>query len=385
MREQSAVEKALDRWEHKGMLDAPTAAHLRAEVAEASERSGRRRSQIALSVAGGIVLVIAAGVLGRWLWPVLEETTRSLLLAVLGVAVHGVGRALHMRDRWLPASWALQTAGLLVLLGALLYSETGWVDASAGAVVIGLVGLGAAAVSLPQALGRDRVMPAVHLALAPAFLAVFLDRTLALAPDTIVWILDGVLALMALVLLRDLARSGEADLIDARLHGFVVALYAALALVLWTGLGPMDFGGDEVIWAVDVWWLGLLVTNLWALHRAPERLRRDWLEWHLAFGVLLAVPLVFWTCGEPLDLDTAASAVVLAGFSAAGIGYALRAASDIVLRVSALVLVFAAWIFGIEQAGAVGAAVALAFTAGVLLWLSVRVGIDDPREPVARR
>lgn len=377
MSERAAVEKALDRWERKGMLDAPTAGRLRTEVAEASDRSGRRRSQVALSVAGGIVLVIAAGVLGRWLWPVLDETTRSLLLAVLGVAVHGVGRALHLRDRWLPASWALQTAGLLVLLGALLYSEAGWADTSPAAVVAGLIGLGAAIVSLPQTLGRDKVMPAVHLALVPAFLAVFLDRTLALSPDTIVWILDGVLALMAVVLVRDLAHSAEADLVDARLHGFVVAMYAALGLVLWTGLGPLDLDGDQVIWAVDAWWIGLLAANLWALHRAPERLRRDWLEWHLAVGILLAIPFVFWTCGEALDMDTAAAAVVLAALAAAGIAYALRVTSDIVLRVSALVLVFAAWIFGIEQAGAVGAAVALAFTAAVLLWLSVRVGRDD--------
>lgn len=376
MRRTHPVLAALERWQAKGLLDGELARRLREEALEEGVRTGRRTSQYALAVTGGLVLLVAAGVLGDWLWPLMSAGARAGVLALVGAAVHGGGVVMEDRERWLPASWVLQTAGLLIVLGALIYSEAAWVDASAGGLVVGLIALAAPLMSAPRALDRNPVMPAVHVALAPAFLAVFLDRATPLSADAIVWVLDGVMALFVVFLLVEVRRvAGERppEEVDRRLYALLVALYAGLVLVVVTAAGPLDLEEDSV-WAVNAWWAGLTALALWADQRAPAPLQREWYAGQLAFSVLLAIPLVFWTCLGALDWNALPTALVLGGVGAAAIGHGMWHQQDGVLRSGAIAVVAAAWYFGVESAGALGAVLALLFTAAVLFWISVRVG-----------
>ena len=60
----------------------------------------------------------------------------------------------------------------------------------------------------------------------------------------------------------------------------------------------------------------------------------------------------------------------------ASLTYGIRLRAEATLRTGALAVVVAAWYFGVEQGGAIGAVLALAFTAGLLFWLSTRIGRD---------
>lgn len=379
MRRTRPVLLALERWQEKGLLDPQRVRALREEVLEEGVRTGRRVSQYALAVTGGLVLLLAAGVLGDWLWPLMSVGSRAGVLALVGAAVHGGGVVMEDRERWLPASWVLQTAGLLIVLGALIYSEAAWADASIGGVLVGLIALAAPLVSAPRALDRNPVMPAVHVALAPAFLAVFLDRATPLSADTIVWVVDGAMALFVAYLVVELGRgAGErsTEEVDRRLYALLVALYAGLALVVVTAVGPLGMEQD-VVWAVDAWWAGVTALALWAVHRAPASLRREWYGGQLAVSVLLAIPLVFWSLLGGLEWNAMPTALVLGAVGASAIAYGLAQEADGVLRSGAVAVVAAAWYFGVESAGALGAVLALLFTAAVLFWVSVRVGARE--------
>ncbi|HEX6200707.1 MAG TPA: DUF2157 domain-containing protein [Thermoanaerobaculia bacterium] len=370
------VLEAVRRWERQGLVDEETASRLREEQESWARGRGRRASQLVLAVAGGAVLLVAAGVLTDWLWPLMDRGSRALALAVVGILVHFVGTRMEDRERWLPASWALQTAGLLVLLGAFLYSEQAWNDTSLPGIVVGIAALLVPLLTAPRALDRNPVMPAVHLALAPAFLAVFLDRATPLSPEAIVWIVDGFLLLATVLLLRELARTTDPDAVDRRLHAFVVALYAGLALVIATATVSLELG-EDTLWAVDAWWAGVLALTLWAIHRAPPRLQRAWYGNQLAGLVLLGIPLAFMTTLELLDMTAEGAAVAVGALGGAALAYGIREDGSLVVRAGALALVVAAWYYGVERGGALGAVVALAFTAALLLWLSVRLGGDD--------
>jgi hypothetical protein len=370
---------ALDRWERSGLLDPSVAADLRSDALEEKERSGRRVSQYALAVAGGIVLLIALGVLADWLWPKISVGTQVVVLAVTGAVVYAGGLRVEGRNRWRPVAYALQTAGLLVVFWSTIYSGEAWPEGSPGAVAMGVVALLTPLVTGTLALRSNPVMPAVHVVLLPIFLAAFLVRALPISEDTVVWVLDGVMALVALVLVMNLRRGllegDPPERMDARLWSLTVALYVGLVLVFFTAAIPLDLG-EETFWAADAWWVGMTALTLWATHRAPEPLRRDWYPGLLAVGLIMAIPFVLGTCLELLEWGSAPTAAVLGALGAAGIAYALEHRELLVLRTAALVVVVAAWYFGVEQAGALGAVGALAFTAVLLFWLSVRVGAD---------
>ena len=375
-----AVLDAIERWRERGLVDAETAALLRGEALEHAERSGRTVSRYALAVAGGLVLLVATGVLADLVWPHLDDPARSLVLAVTGVVVHAVGIRFESGGRWLPVAWVLQTAGLLVLLGAFLHSELTWADTSPAGVVVGVLALAVPLVTAPRALGRNAVMPAVHVALAPAFVAVFLDRATSLSSDAIVWTLDLLVALGVAALLVEVGRASRRGAterqLDARLHAFTVALYAGLLMAVLTAVGPLDLE-EDVVWAVDAWWALVTTLTLWALHRAPAALRRGWYRRQLVAAVLAAVPLVLATCAGTLELGYVATALVLGAAGGVFLAYALATGFDDVLKAAALVVVVAAWYFGIQAGGAVGALLALLFTAVLLFWLSTQLADDE--------
>lgn len=364
---------ALERWERDGLLSPEQAASLRGEALGHAGRSGRRGFQYLLAATGGVVVLIAAGVLADWAWPRLGESGRSVVLMASGFGVHLLGLNVESRERWRPAGYLLQTAGLLVVLGSFMYSERPWPDLSAPAIAIGLAGLVLPLALVYRAVGRDPFMPAVHVALAFAFLAVFLERATPLSDDAIVWTLDGVLLLVvAALVLRLRASRGEPEEAWA-LNAFVAALYSGLVLVVFTALGPLDLESDSV-WAMNLWLAVVIALTLWGIHRAPPALQRGWFGEQLALCVGFAIPLAFFTTLEALDLGAEAAAVSVGAIGGLAMAYAVQQEERSVLVAGCVAVLAAAWYYGVVRGGALGAVAALAATAALLFWLSARLG-----------
>jgi hypothetical protein len=373
-----AVAEALERWERDRLLSVEQVAALRAEAAEHAGRSGRRGFQYVLAATGGVVALITAGVLADWIWPQLGDAGRSLVLIAVGFAVHFLGQQVETRERWQPAGYLLQTSGLLVVLGAFMYSERPWPDVSAPAIAIGVVGLLLPLVLAYRAVGRDPFMPAVHVALGFAFLAVFLDRATPLDDDAIVWTLDAVLLVVVAGLVLRLRRSTGVPEEAWALNAFVAALYAGLVLILFTGLGPLDLSEDTV-WAMDLWLTVVTALTLWGIHGAPPALQRSWFGEQLALCVGFAIPLAFYSVLEALDLEATgvepeAAALAVGAVGGLAVAHGLRHEQRSVLAAGCIALVAAAWYYGIDRGGVLGAVLALAATAALLFWLSARLG-----------
>ncbi|NJD17953.1 MAG: hypothetical protein FIA95_01525, partial [Gemmatimonadetes bacterium] len=201
-----AVSEALERWEEKALLTPEVAARLREEAAEASVAGTARLGQYVVAATAAVVTVIAGGLLHRWTWPRMDADAHTWTLAAVGLAVHLWGVHLERRMRWIPAALLMQTAGLGLLLSAGIYSRNAWADGTPGGIAAGVAALAAPFALGPWSLRRDIVMPAVHLAFAFGFVAVFLDRATPLSGDAIVWVLDGVLLVVAVVLVDLLRR-----------------------------------------------------------------------------------------------------------------------------------------------------------------------------------
>jgi hypothetical protein len=365
------VEAALERWQRKALLSPDLAESLKAEAREHSRGSQRRTFQYVLAGTGALILLIAAGVFADWLWPRLQYSGRAVVLGIVGVVVHGIGLFMREGERWRAASYLLQIAGLLILLFTFAYSDQAWPSASLGGVVVGLIALAIPLVTAPRSfLRRDPVMPAAHLALSLAFLAMFLWRTFGLAADTIIWILDGVLAVMAVLLVLELHRSIEAES-EWALYAFVTAMYAGFVLIALTGLGPFDLETDAV-YPMDLWLAGIVALALWGIHLAPPTLQRGWYERHLALAVLISIPLVYQSFdnGSRTDLGSAVVAVI----GAAGLRYSIRYGARATLFASCFAIIVAAWVFGVDRGGAIGVVLALGASAAFLFWVSTRVG-----------
>jgi hypothetical protein len=373
-----AVAAALERWEDARLLTAAQVATLRAEAAAHAGASGRRGFQYVLAITGGAVVLIAAGVFADWAWPQLGDSGRSVALMAAGFVVHFVGLQVEHRERWRPAGYLLQTTGLLILLGAFLYSERPWPDVSGPAVAIGIACLVLPLVLAYRSVGRDPFMPAVHVALGFAFLAVFLDRATPLSDDAIVWTLDAVVALVVAGLVLRLRRArGEPEEAWA-LNAFVAALYSGLVVVVFTAIGPLDLSTDTV-WAMDLWLAVVVALTLWGIHRAPPALQRGWFGGQLALSVLFAIPLAFFSVLEGLELEstgleTEAAALVVGAVGALAMTYGLAREERSVLIAGCAALLAGAWYYGIDRGGALGAVAALAATAALLFWLSARLG-----------
>ena len=367
----NSVEAALERWQRKGLIAAEQVETLRAEASEHAHRSSRSTFQYVLASTGALILLVAAGVFADWLWPRLELGGRAVVLGVVGVAVHIIGLFVGGRERWRAASYVLQITGLLILLGTYAYSEGAWPDASLGGIVIGLLALLTPLVTAPRSfLRRDPVMPAAHLALALAFLATFLWRTFGMSGDVIIWILDGVLAVLALLLVFELRRARDAEETEWALNAFVTAMYAGFVLVALTGLGPLRLE-SRTVYPMDVWLLLMVMLTLWGIHDAPPMLQRTWYEKQLALAVLISIPLVFGTLE---DASTEVRALAIAGIGALALRYALNNDARSTLFAACFAIIVAAWYLGVDRGGAIGVVLSLAASAALLFWISTRVG-----------
>jgi hypothetical protein len=271
---------ALDRWVGRELIDTELERKLRADVEELTARERARWSQYALAATGAVVLLIAAGAFVTWAWPDMGPAARVGVLVVAAVTVQVLGMALQGRERWVPPSYLMQTAGLGILLAAVAYSENAWSDGTPGAVAIGLIGLLFPTGTAVLSIRRGPVMPAVHAAAGFAFLGLFLDRTFPLDGDIVIWILDGVLVLALLVLGHQIRAGLGEEGSDWVLNAFAATLWVGLVLVLLTAAEPLDLE-DAAVVPVNAWWLLLVAITLWGIHRAPPALQRSWFDLEL--------------------------------------------------------------------------------------------------------
>jgi hypothetical protein len=213
-------------------------------------------------------------------------------------------------------------------------------------------------------------MVAAQAALAFLFLYVFFDRALALSDTSALWILDG-FVVIALVFLAFWAWRPDAP--RWVLSAFLAVVLTALFLLFFSGEILWNLEA-EVFYFADLWLLAVVLLLLWGLStKAPSHLRRDWYEWLLAGCVILCIPFGFITTLEALDTGPTPAALTLAVAGCLGLWYTLPRGSKPVLVASCITVLVAAWYWGVEMSGALGAVVALLVVAGILFWGATRM------------
>tara|TARA_B100000405_G_scaffold25539_1_gene18562 strand:+ start:375 stop:1514 length:1140 start_codon:yes stop_codon:yes gene_type:complete len=370
---QNAVLEAIERWTTASIIDKETADRLRSAESKHELAAIARISQYVLATSGAAVLLIAGGVFLEWAWPALDDVGRTITLAVTGVAVTAGGITLEVRGRWAPSSFALQLAGVGLLLTAFVWSERAWADQSLHATIFG----GSALVA-PTALvwrsikSRNALLPGIHFAAGLGFLAIFLDRSTPLSGDSIIWVLDGVLVLATMILGRLLSAGPEYGGKEWALNAFITSMGAGFVLVTLTATGPL--GMEDPMLAVDAWWalaIGLTVYGL-AVETAPAD--RGGLQYLLALEVLGWIPLGIATARETLNRGPGLATLMVSGVAIAAYLYADRRGYTPVLTASAIAFVLPIWGWAVEAGGATGGIAALTLTAGVLFWAAGRRG-----------
>ena len=156
------------------------------------------------------------------------------------------------------------------------------------------------------------------------------------------------------------------------LYSFITGLLAGFVLVIATASGPLDLG-DEALYPLDLW-LGVVATlALWGLHKGPAHVRDAGLERILAVLMLFWIPLGFGTATQAIDGPPEVGLLLVGSAGVAGFLHADRHDLRTLMAVSALAFIAALWYWGVERGGALGAALALFATAGLLFWLSGRM------------
>jgi hypothetical protein len=375
------IDDALDRWTEKGLLSPEQAATLRAEAEVDHRARTRRRGQLLVAILGAVALILAAGLFTERSWDALSMEVRTGVLVAGGGAAWFLGWALRRRVGWDVPGILLQAGGQGVVLLGLAYSERAWPSGSPGAWGVGLTALAALVVLGPMAFQEGVLMTAIQTALSLLYLALFLDRALDLDGDTIVWCLDGVVALAVAAQLLWVSRWSD-DQRDRALMALATSLWVGLVMVMITGFGPLHASTEGVL-GMDLWLVLIAGLTLWGIHRAPTELRRDAYEVNLALCAGVGGLLAMYTFGETFDMDSAGAGVAGVAVGALGMVYGLRMGATGVLLAGSGVALFATWVFALGQAGALGGVVALLVSAAVLFWLSTRLRAVDEVPPAA--
>lgn len=370
---QNAVLEAIERWTTASIIDQETADRLRSAESKHDLAATARISQYVLATSGAAVLLIAGGVFLEWAWPALDDVGRTITLAGTGVAVTAGGITLEVRGRWAPSSFALQLAGLGLLLTAYVWSERAWADQSLQATIFGGSALVAPAALVWRSIkSRNTLLPGIHFAAGLGFLAIFLDRSTPLSGDSIIWVLDGVLLLATMILGRLLSAGPEYGGKDWALNAFITSMGAGFVLVTLTATGPL--GMEDPMLALDAWWalaVGLTVCGL-AVETTPAD--RGGLQYLLALEVLGWIPLGMATARETLNQGPGLATLMVSGVAIAAYLYADRSGYTPVLAAAAIAFVLPIWAWAVEAGGATGGIAALTLTAGVLFWAAGRRG-----------
>ena len=370
---QNAVLEAIERWTTASIIDQETADRLRSAESKHDLAVTARISQYVLATSGAAVLLIASGVFLEWAWPALDDVSRTITLAGTGVAVTAGGITLEVRGRWAPSSFALQLAGVGLLLTAYVWSERAWADQSLQAMIFGGSALVAPAALVWRSIkSRNALLPGIHFAAGLGFLAIFLDRSTPLSGDSIIWVLDAVLVLATMILGRLLSAGPEYGGKDWALNAFITSMGAGFVLVTLTATGPL--GMEDPMLALDAWWalaVGLTVCGL-AVETAPAD--RDGLQYLLALEVLGWIPLGMATARESLNQGPGLATLMVSGVAIAAYLYADRSGYTPVLAAAAIAFVLPIWAWAVEAGGATGGIAALTLTAGVLFWAAGRRG-----------
>jgi hypothetical protein len=263
---------------------------------------------------------------------------------------------------------------------AVAWSENAWANRTPGGVGAGLVALATMAVAGAVALKKDPMLVALQGALSFLFLYEAMDRGLGLDVKTNLWILDGLLVAALAVTTFGLRKPGGPTWL---LGAFTSFLYASLVLLLISGIVVWHMERHAVIPA-DIWLITVAGLSVWGLQETiPEHLRHEGYERQLAYCVFLWIPFGFFTALVAMEAGPNTAAVMVAGGGLLGLWFALPRGSRPVLVASCLTLLSAAWYYGAAKAGALGAVLALAAVAVVLLWASSRMANAHGAETAA--
>lgn len=369
------VFRALSRWEEKGLLSTEVAGSLRSEVEGEIRGQSRKWSQYLLAATGGAVLIVAGGTFLAWAWPEMGFAGQSVTLAVIGLLAIGLAMRFPKEGRWIPVAHLLQVAGSVLVLMALFYSEKAWADGTPGGWVVGLVGLVLPAILFWRALREPGVLAALHAALGFLFLYAFLDRAFGPGEETILWILDGVMVAALAVLAYRLRNPGVPKW---ALGVFWALLFSTLVLIV-ASAGIIWDMEDSTIFPMDAWLLIVVGLSCWGLQEStPQHLRRDWYEHLLALSVLLGIAFGFVTTLEALETGPTVAALSVGSVGGLGLWFSLPRGAKSVLSASCLALLIAAWYWGAEMSGALGAVLALVVVSAGLFWGASIIG----RQPI---
>jgi hypothetical protein len=365
------VLRALGRWETKDLISPNLAGSLREEVEGELEGESQRWAQFTLAATGGAILIIAGATFLAWVWPEMGYASQSLTLGVIGILVLGAGVRLLGPPRLIPVAYLLQISAPVLIIMALAYSENAWPDQTFGGVVAGVVSLAFPLVIISLALRKDPVLGALQAVFSFLFLFLFLDRALGLDMRTSLWVLDGV-GLLGLGWLGYRLRDPQGP--DWTLDTFLALLYASLILIFISGEVLWDLESFIIIPA-DVWLLTVAGISVWAMQEGvPVHLERDWYERQLAYCIVLAIPFTMMTTLEAMRAGPTTTALTLAAIGGAGLWYSIPRGMRWVLATSCLALLIAAWYYGAEKAGALGAVLALVGMSVILFWGSFKLG-----------
>jgi hypothetical protein len=365
------VLRALVRWETKDLISSDLAGALREEVEGDLKGESQRWAQFILAATGGAILIIAGATFLAWVWPEMGYASQSLTLGVIGILVLGAGVRLLGPPRLIPVAYLLQISAPVLIIMALAYSENAWPDQTFGGVVAGVMSLAFPLVIVGLALRKDPVLGALQAVFSFLFLFLFLDRALGLDLRTSLWVLDGV-GLLGLGWLGYRLRDPQGP--DWTLDTFLALLYASLILIFISGEVLWDLESFIIIPA-DVWLLTVAGISVWALQEGvPVHLQRDWYERQLAYCIVLAIPFTMMTTLEAMRAGPTTTALTLAAIGGAGLWYSIPRGMRWVLATSCLALLIAAWYYGAEKAGALGAVLALTGMSVILFWGSFKLG-----------